>query len=200
MSKIKADFIASLQTSAQPISPYEISQEIRREFSWVCLSQFDEDLNPEIARGYMIRPLMRRVHTPDDPCLYWCVISTQQSKGWQHVTWIKEMLHALDSGDSLTSNKDKLGSMLDVRVANSPNGRETPPHVVADKTGLILALGTAIPNSFRKKLRTHGQTKDELPLNILADLANIPENFIDTILNDNFEEKFNTALTEIENR
>jgi len=197
MSMIKAKFIRGLQEYDEPLWPSEISQKIRQQFFWISAVRWDDELDPKLFRGYMVRSHMTRAYTADDPFLYWCVIATRQSMGWSNVTWIKEMLQALDSGECLTSSKEDLGVMIDNRIAILPNGDDTPPNLIADKNGFILALGSAVPLGYRKRLREMRKL-GALPLNIIETLNHIPKDYIDFVLNESFEGAFEQALKETE--
>lgn len=144
-------------------------------------------------RGYMVKAGEKLDPTPEDPELYTCVISLEQNKAWQDIVWIKEILQVLDSKKYRTDTPEKLGQMLDNRRTNTVNGTDTPPHVAADKLGLTLALGSAIPHSYREILRAEKYlekfTKEEL-----EDLLIVPKELIEDVLRPQFEVRFEQAL------
>ncbi len=197
MSKEKADFIREIQSTNQPLSPYEISQLIRISYNWVSLYKGDPELKSAFWRGYMVRPDVTHAYTPENPAIYWCVIALDQPKGWQHVTWIKEMLQIIDSASHYTSDKDKLGAMLETRRTTDPNGDGTPLNVVADKHGFILALACAVPREYRETLRK-GRFLERVGQDAIANITNIPPEYVDRILDIEFEIAFEKALKEIE--
>jgi hypothetical protein len=198
MSQLKVQFIRSLQDEARPLWPYDISQRIRLEFSWISLYKADTELNPDVYRGYMVRTVSQRAHSADDPAAFWCVIAANQSMGWQNITWTKEMLQALDSESALTSSRERLGEMLDMGSIHTENDHNTPPHVVADRNGFTLALACAVPEGHRRILREYKTQHGSLDPKMLAEIAHIPEEHIDTVLSPDFEEAFAKALAEIE--
>ncbi len=189
----KADFIRSLQGENKGLSPYDVSQRVRLAHGCVSVYQADSELSVEDHRGYMIRWREKRDRTADNPELYICVISTQQSKAWQDVTWIKEILQILDPPSHRTDTPEKLKSMLANRHALTPNGHDTPHNVVADKAGLILALGAAIPYKYRRVLREQDYLS-RYEIDELEHMLLIPNELVGFLLGADFEAQFNTAL------
>jgi hypothetical protein len=198
MSQVKAKFIESLQTNDNPLSPYDISQAIRKEFYWVCLYKGDPFLDPDVRRGYMVRTPITQAASADEPAMYTCAIAEKQSMGWQNITWIKEMLHALDGGDSVVNNSEKLGNILDINSVHQQNNIQTPVAVVHDCNGFDLALGCAVPRTLRQRLRMQKSVNNgNVDPVMRSDLCNIPDEYIDYVLNEEFEKTFEQALSEI---
>jgi hypothetical protein len=198
MSQPKIEFIRSLQEEVLPLWPSDISQKIRVKFSWICLYRADPDLDSTILRGYMVRQYSARAHTPDDPASFWCVVAGNQDMGWQNLVWTKEMLQALDSEEALTSDSEKLGKVIDMKGVHEPNGHDTPAHIVADKNGFTLALGCAIPKGYRDLLRKEISENGKIdPLHRANMESYIPAEYIDFVVDLEFETKFQTALSEI---
>ena len=189
----KSQFVRSLQDEEQSLSPHEISQRVRRECGCVSTYQGDPELSVDMYRGYMTRVGEKPDRTPEDPQLFICVVSTQQSKAWQDVIWIKEILQILDPEHARTDTPEKLNQMLDNRLTITPNGTDTPPNVVADKAGFILALGSAVPRAYRDILRGK-KFLDRFDVVDLEQLLLIPQEYIPMVLSQDFEEKFESAL------
>lgn len=189
----KADFIRSLQSEIKGLSPYDISQRLRLECGCVSIYHGDDELSVEDFRGYMVKFTDKPNRSPNDPELYVCVISLQQSKAWQDVVWIKEILQILDRIDQRTDDPAKLRSMLANRAVATPNGTGTPGHVVADKNGLTLALGSAIPRGYRKVLRDQNYL-DRYDVDELEHMLLIPAEWVEFLLDESFEPVFEEAL------
>lgn len=193
----KSEFVRSLQPEVKSFSPYDISQKLRLSCSCVSTYQGDPKLSTDMYRGYMIKFTDKPNRSPEDPEWYVCVISTQQSKAWQDVVWIKEILQILDPPNSRTDNKEKLFRMLENRHTTTPNGDATPQNVVADKDGFILALGCAIPFGYREILRNQDYL-NRFDVSELEHLLIIPKRFIVTVLDPSFEKKFEEALSRLD--
>ena len=191
----KSDFIRSLQPEQKTLSPSEISERLRLAISCVSTYQGDSQLDIRHFRGYMVRFSEKTDKTPDNPELYTCIISTNQSKAWQDLIWTKEILQILDPKTRWTDAETKLAEMLSMRIAYSPNGNGTPPHVVADKAGLTLALGMAIPHAHRTTLRLSNALGDFTAEDLEKRLI-IPSEFIPAVLDPKFAEEFEVALSE----
>lgn len=189
----KSDFVRSLQNEVTGFSPYDISQKLRITCSCLSAYQGDHGLSTEMCRGYMIKYKDKPHRSPDDPEWYFCVVSLQQSKAWQDVIWIKEILGILDQPESRTDTSEKLFRMLENRITTTPNGSETPPNVAADKAGFILALGCAIPRGFRTILREQ-KYLDRFDVALLESTLGIPQEFIPMVLSSDFEAQFDSAL------
>jgi len=194
----KASFIRKLQSYDKPLHPSDISQLVRNDHNAISACRFDDELDPEFLRGYMIEPnnTGTREFTTDNPAVYWCVVSTKQSPGWQHLTWAKEILQILDDESHKTDNKEKLRAMLENRIANEPNCNGELPNVVADKNGFLLALGCIVPRGYRELMRQ----ENHIELFSLTDLASIlfiPEEYVKEVIADSFEDKFEERLSEI---
>jgi hypothetical protein len=141
----------------------------------------------------MIRFSEKRDRTPENPELYVCVISLKQSKSWQDLVWVKEILQILDKKAHFTSAADALGHMLDSRTVLAKNGDATPPNVMADKNGFTLALGAKVPMVYRTSLRN---SRVRPSLDALEAALLVPKEFIDWLLTEQFERDFDTALAE----
>jgi hypothetical protein len=189
----KADFIGSLQGENKALSPYDISQRLRIAVGCVCVYRGDPDLSVDDFRGYMIKYADKPHRSPENPELYVCVISLQQSKAWQDVIWTKEILQILDSLDHRTDTQDKLGQMLEHRRPHAPYGDGTPTHIVADANGFTLALGCTVPQSYRDTLRQQ-RYLDRYPLDVLEGMLLIPAEWVEFVLSPSFEDNFNLAL------
>jgi hypothetical protein len=189
----KAEFVRSLQFESKALSPFDISQRLRQTHSCVSIYQGDADLKVSEYRGYMVRYREKRDRTPENPELYVCVISLKQSKPWQDLVWVKEILHILDKKEHFTSSQDALGHMLDSRRVLTRGGDATPLNVGADKNGFTLALGAKVPMVYRNSLRN---TKVRPSLDSLEAALLVPKEFIDWLLADEFEQIFETALAE----
>lgn len=189
----KANFIRSLQYETRPLSPPEISQKLRLLHSCVSIYQGDAQLRIEEYRGYMYRPPEKSDRSPENPELYNCVISLNQSKAWQDLVWVKEILGILDLPRHRTKSKAALGEMLDNRIVLTPNGDNTPLNVVADKNGFTLALGCMMPAAYRASLR---KMTPRPPIEVLEGMVLVPREFIDWLLTDDFESRFERALAE----
>jgi hypothetical protein len=188
----KSDFIRSLQFEPKALSPFDISQRLRQQYSCVSIYQGDPDLDFRKRRGYMVRYQPKAERTPENPELYTCVIALNQSPAWQDLVWAKEILHILD-GPGHATHADNLGDMLDSRAVNGPTGDGTPLNVMADKNGFILALGCKIPHTYRVSLR---KSLDRPGHDQLEKTLMVPTDFIEDLLNPKFEEEFATALAE----
>lgn len=194
----KPSFILSLQSHDSTISPHQLSQYVRITYGWICVCRIDDDLPPDRYRAYMVLPEPKSSQSPENPAVYWCVVSGRQNAHWQHLSWTKEILQALDDSSQRTNNKEKLEAMLRTRVANSPNGNSTPPNIVADKNGFILALGCMVPARYREILRKENflerfaGKEDQL-----ADILNIPQEYVEAVIDDSFEDLFEKKLREI---
>lgn len=189
----KSEFIRHLQTDVKALSPFEISQQIRLKYFFVSTYQGDPELRVSDFRGYMVKYSEKLHRSAEDPELYTCIISLEQSKAWQDLIWIKEILQILDHPEHRTNERDKLGRMLDNRQTNSPNGRDTPLNVMADKVGLTLALGSAIPHAYREILREQRYLERYSP-DDLEQILNIPAELIPIVLETTFEKTFEDAL------
>jgi hypothetical protein len=185
----KANFVMSLQYESKALSPFDISQRLRQTHSCVSVYRGDPELKSRVIRGYMVRPPEKPDRTPENPELYVCVISLDQSKAWQD----KEILGILDTPEHHTNTKAKLGDMLDNRRVLTQNGHGTPPNVVADKIGFTLALGTMVPMVYRTSLRA---MKNRPPLEVLEGTISVPKEFIEWILTDEFEHSFSKAIAD----
>jgi hypothetical protein len=158
----------------------------------------DADLPIEHYRGYMIRYHAKPNRSPEDPEHYICVTSLRQSKQWIDLVWIKEILGILDGTDHWTTNKLLLGHMLDHRdVVSRSVG--TPLNVMADRNGLVLALGCTIPLAYRHTLREQRYTAKYTPQQ-MESMIFIPAEFVEYVLNPAFEEVFEQALTECDHQ
>ena len=115
------------------LTPYQVSQEIRKKRRYVCSTWMgDPELPIEHYRGYMVRYHAKPNRSPEEPEHYICVTSLRQTKQWIDLVWIKEILGISDGTDHWTTNKLLLGHMLDHRDAEvrSPG---TPLNVMADQ-------------------------------------------------------------------
>jgi hypothetical protein len=193
----KSEFIRSLQSENKLLSPPEISQRIREKHSCVSTYRGDPKLDVRMYRGYMIRWTEKPNKTPDDPDWYECIISLDQSKQWQDLVWTKEILGILDGPDHWTRDKSSLGDMLDNRAPREPHGVSTPLNVKADKNGLTLALGCAVPRAYRKTLRDQ-KFSEKYSTKQLETMLLVPEEFIAVLLGPEFETDFDRALAECE--
>jgi hypothetical protein len=191
----KSEFIRSLQSENKLLSPPEISQRIRRGYSCVSTYRGDPKLDIRMYRGYMIRWTEKPNRTPDDPDWYECVISLDQSKQWQDLVWTKEILGILDGPKHWTRDRASLGNMLDSRESRGPSGDSTPLNVKADKNGLTLALGCAVPRAYRKTLREQNYLTKHAPAQLETMLL-VPAEFIKWLLSPEFEADFDRALVE----
>jgi hypothetical protein len=189
----KAEFVRSLQYESKALSPFDISQRLRQTHSCVSTSQGDPYLDIELYRGYMVRFREKRDRTPENPELYVCVVSTQQSLAWQQLIWAKEILQILDRPEHRTGSKEALGHMMDSRKVLAQNGGQTPLNVVADKNGFTLALGAKVPMVYRNSLRS---VKVRPSLEALEATLLVPKEFIEWLLTDHFEGTFEQALIE----
>ena len=190
----KKKFIADLQSEAKLLSAYDVSQRVRQTISCVSLCEFDHELPPEEFRAYMVKWADKPDRTPENPELYVCVIAANQSIGWQNVVWIKEILQIFDANGERTNTKEKLREMLSVRQTTDSNNGESP-HVIADKNGFVLALGTAVPKAYREILRDQ-DFYSRFSNEELEKMLNIPNEFADFVLGKEFESKFDAALAE----
>lgn len=199
MPPSKKEFILNLQKNTENQSPHHISQAIRKEYCWISAYKGDPALDTQIYRGYMIRPELdpNNPATPELPSLYMCIVSLDQDVGWQNTIWVKEMLQVIYPPSHFTSDKDKLGTMLDNRSANEPHAENTLPHVIADKNGFILALGCIVPGGLRDVARKNDY-QTAYGLDRLSEMWLIPEEFVSMILSEDFEARFNQALDEID--
>lgn len=186
----KSDFIRSLQVETKALSPFDISQRLRQLFACVSMCRWDEGLNPDKYRGYMLWPDKKPMPTPDDPELYVCVIATKQSKAHIDVTWTKEILHILDAPSHRT-DAASLEHMLGNREIVGRNGNGAPPNVVADVNGLTLALGCMVPQRYRSSLRS---TTKRLSDEELEAVLSVPAEYVPWLLSDKFEDDFEAAL------
>lgn len=189
----KADFVRSLQFESKALSPFDISQRLRQLHSCVSICQLDPELNPEDYRGYMVRFKAKPNRSPQNPELYVCVVSAKQPMAWQQLIWAKEILQILDRPEHHTGTKDALQNMMKSRAVLAPNGHGTPLNVVADKNGLLLALGSTVPRDYRNSLR---DTKARPSLETLEGTLLVPGEFIELLLSPEFEEQFERALKE----
>lgn len=188
----KADFVRSLQFESKALSPFDISQRLRQQYGCVSVCQLDSIPVAEY-RGYMLRYREKKDRSPENPELYVCVVSSDQSMAWQQLIWAKEILQILDRPEHRTGGKVALGAMMDVRKVRTPNGDGTPLNVMADKNGLTLALGSRIPQIYRNSLRN---TKVRSSLQSLEATLLVPQELIDWLLSDEFEQQFEQALIE----
>jgi hypothetical protein len=191
----KSAFVRSLQGVNKPLSPFEVSQRIREQYSCVSTYQGDAKLNIEHYRGYMIRYQEKPHKTPEDPEWYVCVVSLGQSKQWQDIVWTKEILGILDGADQWTHNKKSLANMMDNRTESFHHSAGTPLNVTADKNGLTLALGCAVPLAYRTILRNERFAAKYTPEQ-LESLLPVPADFIESLLNPQFELDFDRAVDE----
>ncbi len=187
----KADFVRSLQFESKALSPFDISQRLRQTHSCVSICQLDDGLDVRAYRGYMVRFVEKRDRTPENPELYVCVVSSQQSMAWQQLIWVKEILQILDRSEHRTDTQAALGAMLDNRKVLTGNGNGIPGNVVADKIGLTLALGCKVPMVYRTSLRN---TKVRPSNEALEATLLVPAFLIDWLLSDEFEKVFEQAL------
>jgi hypothetical protein len=191
----KSEFIRSLQGDSVMLTPYEISQRIRKRHSCVSTYMGDAELKIEHYRGYMLRYPEAPNKTPENPQHYVCVISLKQSKQWQDLVWTKEILGILDGPDHWTSDKALLGHMLDSRGELLARSTGTPLNVLSDRNGLTLALGCTIPFGYRRTLRDqHSLAKFDTEQ--LESIIMVPAELIEWLLNLAFEEEFERALQE----
>jgi hypothetical protein len=153
----------------------------------------DEHLDIRAFRGYMLRYKEKPDRTPENPELYICTIALSQPKQWQDLIWTKEILQILDRPEFRTTNKESLGHMMDNRETIGPHGDATPPNVGADRDGITLALGCAIPLGYRKVLREQEFLK-KYTIEQLESQLLIPSEFIEWLLSDAFEQDFEIAL------
>lgn len=188
----KAEFVRSLQEEVRVLHPYEVSQRLREAYGVVSVCQIDEDLSASEYRGYMIRGPIRDDRSPENPELYTCVVSADQSYGWQKIVWTKEILQILDA--HRTSSRELLERSLEMRVALEPHDDDTPPHVIADKEGLLLALGVTMPLAFRNSQRSQVDSLIKRPRSQLEQLFSIPSELLRFVLSKEFEGRFNDAL------
>lgn len=189
----KAEFVKSLQFESKALSPFDISQRLRQLHSCVSICLLDEGLNPEEYRGYMLRYEPKPNRSPQNPELYVCVVSAQQSMAWQQLVWAKEILQILDRPEHRTDSKVALEHMMASRAVLVPNAEETPLNVVADKNGFLLALGSKVPRDYRNSLR---DTKSRPSVETLEGILLVPKEFIERLLSDEFEAQFEQALRE----
>jgi len=190
----KSEFIRSLQHEEKALSPFDISQRIRLKHG--CVSTYLGDKYLDIAeyRGYMIRFKEKPNRSPEDPELYVCVISLQQTKPWQDLVWTKEILQILDGKNHRTDSREALGHMLDSRdVQRRSNG--TPLNVRADMNGLALALGATIPKAYRTILRQQNFIDKHPPAQLEQTLL-VPAEFLTWVISEEFEKNFETAVHE----
>lgn len=190
----KANFVRSLQCECKPLSPYDISQRIRLQYSCVSTFQGDADLDPTMWRAYMVRYKEKPKRTPEDPEWYSCVVSLQQSKPWQDLSWTKEILQILDKPSHRTNNLVALKAMFNNRHAGGCLIAEAPGNVKADLNGFSLALGAAIPLGYRKILRAQKYLERHSAQD-LEQMLNIPSELIPELISDDFEVGFEAALT-----
>lgn len=189
----KANFIRSLQYESKALSPFDISQRLRQTHSCVSICRLDPKLDVKQYRGYMVRYGEKRDRTPENPELYTCVVSSQQSMAWQQLVWAKEILQILDHPEHRTGAKVALGDMLDSRKVLVKNGDSTPLNVVADRNGFTLALGSKVPMVYRTSLRN---SRVRPSPETLESTLLVPAEFIDWLLTDDFERHFEKALIE----
>jgi hypothetical protein len=189
----KAEFVRSLQTEGKALSPFDISQRVRIAVGCVAAYQGDADLAVEHYRGYMVKFSDKPNRSAEDPELYICVISLNQTAAWQSVVWIKEILQILDHEAHRTDTREKLVAMLKVRETASPNGHGTPPHVIADKNGLTLAIASAVPKSYRDVLREQ-RFLDRYDPDELEKVLLVPSELIARLLSSSFEGELEEAL------
>lgn len=189
----KSDFIQALQKEKTTLSAFEISQKLRLQCGCLSICQSDDKLEVSHTRAYMVKYSDKPFRSPENPELYACIISTKQSMAWFQLVWIKEIIQILDRTSHRTDTSEKLGSMLDNRMATSPNGNGTPSHIIADKTGFTLALGSAIPLTYREILREQGYL-EKYSLSQLEEMLVIPKEFVRFVLESSFEKTFDEAL------
>jgi len=193
----KSEFVRSFQEADQPFHPHEVSQRVRKAIGCVSSYHGDPDLSTEHFRGYMVRYKEKPNRSAEDPELYICVISTQQSAAYQHVIWIKEIIQIFDSVDHRTDTADKLQTMLVNRATNPTHSSEGESHVVADKNGFILALGVAVPRAYREICRKQNFLA-RYPNEDIEKLLNIPAEFVEFVLGQDFAKEFEAALAACE--
>jgi len=189
----KAAFVRSLQTESKALHPFDISQRLRQLHGCVSVSLLDDHLSAKEIRGYMMRYREKPDRSPENPELYICVVSADQSHAWQSLVWAKEILHVLDRSEHRTASKDALGRMLDSRKVLTPNGHETPLNVAADKNGFVLALGSKVPQVYRNALRNAKVTPS---IEALENTLLVPAEFIGMLLSEEFEATFEKAIAE----
>jgi hypothetical protein len=187
----KSEFIRSLQFESKALSPFDISQRLRQQYSCVSVYQGDPKLDPKKHRGYMTRFREKPDKTPENPELYVCIIASNQPKSWQDLVWTKEILHILDRNAHWTQNKNALGHMLDNRTTLEPHDDGTPLNVKADKNGVTLALGCKVPHTYRTSLR-----KARPALGALEGMLLVPAEYCEWLLTDDFETHFGNAVGE----
>ncbi len=103
------------------------------------------------------------------------------------------MIGILDAPSHRTTNKAALGHMLDNRESIEPHVRGTPLNVMADKNGLTLALGCAVPGAFRKIMREQGYQK-KYSAEDLEEILGVPAEFFEWLFNPQFEDDLERAL------
>lgn len=192
----KAEFVRGLQSEDQPLSPYEISQRIRRSHGCVAVYQIDRDLPSRILRGYMVRWAEKKNRSPENPELYSAIVAGDQSLAWQHVVMTKEILHILDPPDQRTKDKQGLAKMLGETVGDVDAFGGSGLNVIADRLGFTLALGSAIPGKYRQTLRK-GKPHSHIHLADLERLLNVPSALISLVLDPQFEDGFERALSSV---
>jgi hypothetical protein len=188
----KAAFVRSLQSETIALSPFYISQRLRLAHGCVSVYQGDPKLPATVVRAYMVR-FGGDIGTPERPILYQCVVALDQSPAWQHLAWIKEIIHILDRPEHRTHDTEGLKQLLDHRGKMPKDGAPLPLHVQADHNGLTLALGCALPQEYRHILRTE-KYLEKYSAQQLEALLSVPAEYVLQILDPQFEGQFEAAL------
>jgi hypothetical protein len=182
-----------MQVEKQTIHPHAISQRLRIAYGVVSICLIDNDLPIEEYRAYMLRGSEKADRSAEDPELYTCIVSGKQSQAWQMLSWAKEILQVLDKNGARTDSKSKLSDMIANRSVTDLHADDTPSNVIADKDGLVLAIGSVVPMAYRKILRNQ-RVLEHNSIKSLEPQLLIPSDFIEYLLVDDFEVKFEQAL------
>lgn len=189
----KRGFVESLQAHYRLFSPHEISQKVRLAIGCVSICSFDDQLDVRVIRGYMKRDAPKPNRSAEDPELYDCVVSTNQSQAWQYTVWIKEILQIFDRQDARTDNREALDEALRMRNTELlPREFESPSHA-ADRNGYVLALGSAVPFLYRSVLRRE-KYLERYSAEELERLLFVPSEKQPFLLSGEFEDIFQAAL------
>jgi hypothetical protein len=172
---------------------------IRERYSCVSVCMWDARLDSRMHRGYMLPTPRNPSRSPDHPDLYVCVLSTDQNKPWQDLVWTKELLGILDDPSHWTTNKQLLGHTLDNRESTNPHEPGTPLNVMADKNGVALALGCAVPGAYRAKLRAE-DCLSKYSSEDLEEILCVPAEFFVWLFGPQFETDFERALKECDQK
>ena len=189
----KFSFISDLQSEDGRLSFYDILTRLRVKTSYVPAARFDDGLDASKLRGYMLPLEEKHDRTPDDPELFWCVISTNQSAEWQNLTLVKEALHVLDGPLHKTISKNDLREVLVNRACITPHNDGDGHNVRADREGLILEVGSMLHKWYRTELRRNAG-KLNWPNDFVASQVGIPPELVEWLLSDDFETEFEQAL------